>query len=170
MLDFLVLSLPRSGSTWCTNWLNTDTTYCLHDPLSYRTLTELENLHIPGKQVGAACTFLWMYPHWCYQHAKRIIILDRLVDQVQASLKHIGMEALPEAMIEKFKAMPGHRVPYNHLFEVDDARAIWEHLHIHSPFDKERHKLLCEMTINPNFAQWRPDKKIIQDLLQHLSE
>jgi hypothetical protein len=168
MLDFLVLSLSRSGSTWCSNWLSTDTTHCLHDPLSYRTLTDLEMLHFPGKQVGAACTFLWMYPQWCQQHAKHLIILDRPINQIQASLKRIGMDALPEAMIKKFQAMPGHRVPYEQLFDPKFAMAIWEYLHIHAPFDEERHKLLREMTINPNFAQWRPDKKIIQELLQHL--
>jgi hypothetical protein len=168
MLDFLVLSLPRSGSTWCSNWLTTDTTFCLHDPLSHRNLADLETASFPNRQWGAACTFLWMFPEWCQEHASRILILDRDVNEVQDSLKRIGISGLPDAMIIKFKAMPGRRVPYQDLFHPETAHQIWEYLRIEAPFDRERHRLLCEMTINPNLAKWRPDKKIMHALIEQL--
>ena len=33
MIDFMVIGLPRTGTTWASNWLTTDSTQCYHDPL-----------------------------------------------------------------------------------------------------------------------------------------
>ena len=33
VIEFMVLSAPRSASTWAANWLTTEKTLCLHDPV-----------------------------------------------------------------------------------------------------------------------------------------
>ena len=45
-LDFAVLALPRSGTTWLANLLTTDTTLCRHDP--FATAMPAEPIHSSG--------------------------------------------------------------------------------------------------------------------------
>jgi hypothetical protein len=59
MLDFIVLGLPRSATTWLANWLTTDRSLCLHDPFA-KTLPE--QWDAGGKRLGISCTGAYLMP------------------------------------------------------------------------------------------------------------
>ena len=169
MLEFLVLSLPRSGSTWAANWLTTGGALCLHDPLSHMDHEGL--LAYAGRRrIGAACTALWLWPEWCAQHARRVLILERDPPSSQAALYRLGLPLLPDWALAKFAAMPGLRVPYTDLFEPARARAIWHHLRPAEDFDHDRHHALREMKIEPDFRVWRPDMAIADKLFANMAK
>lgn len=168
MLDFLVLSLPRSGSTWCANWLTTHASFCLHDPLAHRSLDDLAALDMSRRQLGAACTALWAFPDWCERHVKRVLILERDPDEVNASLSRLGVGSIPQAMLTLFRAMPGERVPYKSLFDQVNARWIWDRLGIIGEFDEDRHRALVNMNVQPNLKTWRPDPDVTRRHIDHL--
>ena len=63
MMDFIVTGLPRSGTTWVANWLTTDTTLCIHDPLYKYHLEDLDNIET-NKKLGISCTAIWRAPEF----------------------------------------------------------------------------------------------------------
>ena len=166
MLDFLLLSLPRSGSTWAANWLTSEGALCLHDPLSYRSHADLL-AYAKTRRVGAACTGLWLWPDWCGKHARRLVIMERDVQGSQESLARLGLPILPEWALEKFAAMPGLRVPYTDLFEADRARELWTLLRPAESFDVDRHAMLCEMQVQPDFSKWKPDAVLLDNIARN---
>lgn len=89
MIDFMVIGLPRSGTAWAANWLTTDTTFCLHDPLAKYHHTELDGL-VSDKRLGVACTGLWTQPEWLNAHPAKKVILHRPLEEINRSLKAIG--------------------------------------------------------------------------------
>lgn len=169
MLDFLVLSLPRSGSTWAANWLTTGGALCLHDPLAHRTQADLLNFSLRRVgSVGAACTALWLWPDWCARHARRVLILDRDPASSQNDLYRLGLPLLPDWAIAKFAAMPGLRVPYTDLFDHQLAPAIWRHLRPREDFDHDRYNELVDMSIEPDFRVWRPNLDLTDSIFRDL--
>lgn len=160
MLDFLVLSLPRSGSSWAANWLTGAGLLCLHDPLSDRTPEQLAG-HALGGGIAAACTGLYLWPEWCARHARRVLILEREPQEVQQSLGCLGLPLLPQWVFDKFAAMPGRRVPYADLFDADLAPGLWEYLRPGVAFDAARHAMLANLRIEPHLGKWKPDGAVL---------
>jgi hypothetical protein len=76
VIDFIVVGLPRSGTAWAANWLTTDTTHCIHDPIAKHHHTELDDLS-SSKHLGVSCTGLWRFPDWLNKHPAKKVILRR---------------------------------------------------------------------------------------------
>jgi hypothetical protein len=155
-IRFMVLGGPRSATTWAANWLTTDTTFCLHDPLLEYTKRNLDILTIPGKEVGISCTSTLLFPEWFLKHPARKIILYREPEEVNLALEALGLAKLDiaahngrvhgavKAGIELWN--------WDAVFDKWAARQIWKHLLPHVPFDEYRHDLLTQFNIQP---QWR---------------
>lgn len=164
MIDFAVLALPRSGTTWAANWLTGYRHICLHDPLQHHTGEELLKwAYRNPKETGVSCTGLWAHPEWVQANVRKWVIIDRPIHEVQASLIEIGLAPLPDAAIEKFRAMPGRRFQMADLFDPFMASVIQRELLPHLPFDVERHRELCKMEINPRFQNLQPDPKAVRE-------
>lgn len=170
MLDFAVIGLPRSGTTWAANWLTTDRSICLHDPLVNNTLTELADWEVPGKLCGVACTGLWMFPEWVAENVKHVVLIDRDPDEVNRSLNAIGLSPLRDADIARFLDMDGQRADMLDLFDVAAASDIWFSLVPELDYDVDRHMVLASMMINPYFPGWEPDPKAVKDWAKRLAE
>lgn len=170
MISFMVLGGPRSGTTWAANWLTTDTTLCLHDPLLEYTLLQLEQLCIPGKKLGVSCTALLMYPDFVNASPAKKIILYRNVSEINASLRALGLEELSEIKhLARFEALKDVNVfPYEQLFQPKSARVIAKFLGV--PFDEGRHDLLRQMRIEPKWNQLNVGKQAVYDLAKRISE
>ena len=164
MLDFAVLALPRSGTTWAANWLTTDTSICWHDPAAYATPFEIEAKHSSAKFRGISCTESWLF-HWA--PPERTIVLERPVDEINESLLGLGLPILPQHMIDVFEWVPGRRVPYRAIFD-ERAKEIWEFLIPSIPFNAERHEQLVQMSIQPDFSI-PPDTSSIRRVIQELN-
>jgi hypothetical protein len=164
MLQFMLLSAPRSASTWASAWLTTDTTLCLHDPLWRWHYTELDAIK-SDKLLGIACTGVALFPDWVNAHPARKIILHRPLDEVDASLVKIGLtpcSAQWEGVLEKIR---GVHLDWRDLFER--PKDIYEYL-LDRSFDAERHATLREMNIQPCFAALSIDRGATSRLIREL--
>lgn len=145
----MVIAAPRSGTTWSANWLTTDSTVCLHDPLWTRHYSELDAIE-SKKTLGIACTGSALFPDWLNSHPARKVILHRPLAEVDASLEAIGLPACSRGWHGVLDRINGMHVTWRALWE--SPRLIYEHL-LQRPFDAERHELLRQMRVQPDFER-----------------
>lgn len=144
-IEFMVLGAPRSGTAWAANWLTTDKTLCLHDPLFQRHYTDLDSIHT-SKRLGIACTGSALFPDWVLQHPAPKVILHRDFDQIERSLATVGLPGLPPIWrTGVLDRIDGLHVQWEELFER--PASIWSHLLPDIPFDAERHAMLRELEV-----------------------
>lgn len=168
MIDFMVLGGPRSGTTWAANWLTTDGTHCLHDPLTEYTLHNLDVLAIPGHRIGVACTASIFFPDWALKHPARKVLLWRDVDEINESLTRLGLRMLDKtAHTKRMLQFMDAGVPiwdYKDLFSPIEAKKIWKKLLPNVPFDPHRHCSLTGMNIQPQFNRLPISKAAVMEL------
>lgn len=143
MVDFMVISLPRSRSTWLANWLTTDKTLCLHDPLRDQALGDLDEYET-GKAFGISDTSLFFYGARLNRHPAKKLIIHRRLAEVSRS---IGDKLDPECA-KQLDAIYGMHVQFDDINH--QASDIWEYL-IGDGFDQERFDNLTRMNIEPHF-------------------
>lgn len=168
MIEFMVLSAPRSASTWVANWLTTDETLCLHDPLWKYHYSELDAIQ-SSKRLGLADTGLAKFPDFVNAHPARKVILHRDLEECSDSLVALGFGRLKhwEGVLDKIE---GLHVQWSDVFVSARAQEIYEHL-LPGPFDMERHDALCKFHVQPNFSAIMPDaamRETAQRLLKEL--
>lgn len=161
MLDFMIISLPRSASTWAANWMTTERAFCRHDPLWMTSPDQLDReiVALAGPRLaGIACTGLWRWPEWINRHLARKLILHRDSAQIRASLDRLGLPRLPIAAARQLSQIEGTHVDWLELFDPARAAAIWEFLTAGAiAFDQARHRELCAMRIDPAMGKVERD-------------
>jgi hypothetical protein len=146
MLDFMVIALPRSGSAWLANWLTTDTSICLHDPLATSTLEELDAMD-GGRTFGIADTSLFLYPtDRIDRHQARKLVLARDFNAANQSLARLGLPRMDRGIKTKILRLPYRFALYGDLFDQTKAKPIYEYL-LQKPFDPIRHRALCDWNV-----------------------
>src|SRR5574338_419459 len=89
-LDFLIVALPRSGTTWASEWLSTDGIACHHDPLDTLHPSRWRELHRHNQRLtGAADTGIWAWPDRVPALAERVLVLHRNPGSTIASLEKL---------------------------------------------------------------------------------
>lgn len=149
-LDFIVLGLPRSGTTWCANWLTTDRSLCLHDP--FNELPE----HWPRdyRRFGISCTGAYLMPDWLAQQRCPVVVIERERADCEASTDAIGLAGDLSGHAAKLAAIPGRRVAFNDLWDERAAESLWGFLLPDLPFDAIRYRLLRQMQVQPHQFQF----------------
>lgn len=173
MLDFIVIGLPRSGTTWLSNWLTTDTTVCLHDPFAHLMPEELEGQR-NGKRLGISCTGAYLLP-WLKTQECPVAVIQRDVADCAASLAAMGLHgatgsAATDLLAEKLAEVGGRRWQFADIWIEEKARELWAFLLPGIPFDSQRYRLLTEMQIQPHMGKWTFDPSIAERLLTNHSE
>lgn len=166
MIRFMVLAAPRSGTAWAANWLTTDQTLCLHDPLFKHHYEDLDRLQ-SAKTLGVACTGLVNFTRWLNDHPARKVILHRPVAEVNASLQAVGLPVMPEGWERRLDNIDGHHCHWRDLFER--PQFIYEHL-LQRPFDRERHNQLRELEVQRHFEGIVINKDATARLLAELEK
>lgn len=164
MIEFMVIGAPRSGTAWAANWLSTDTTLCLHDPLwgsHYRDLDSIKS----AKVLGVACTGLAMFPHYLRTHPARKVILHRDRREIDQSLESIGFSPTPDGLLERLDEVDGMHVNWRELFEK--PAPLYEYL-LRRPFDAERHAALRSLEVQASFEGIKVDRRVTARLLAEL--
>jgi hypothetical protein len=140
-IEFMVLSAPRSASAWVSNWLTTDTTLCLHEPLARWKLEELDAIDSP-KVLGIACTALALQPDFVNAHPARKVILHRPLAEIRSSMKALRIEGDydPKAL-DRIK---GLHCDWREVFLAPEA--IHAYL-LEKPLDQERHRELLQFNV-----------------------
>lgn len=165
MISFMVLSLPRSASTWAANWLCTEQSHCIHDPLHRYHWSELDSIPSKGKVLGVACTGLYLFPKVVAAHPAKKLILHRDVKEINADLDSLGFAKLPEDSEYLLDNISGLHVPYSELFTAPEK--LWKYL-IGTAVDLERHAELCTIAMQPAFTKLVVNKEITETLLSEL--
>jgi hypothetical protein len=163
-IQFMVIAAPRSATTWCSNWLTTDTTLCLHDPLWRWHYSEIDAVPC-SKVLGIACTGIALFPDWVNAHPARKVILHRPLDEVDASLERIGLSALHGSWDGVLDRIRGVHLDWRDLFAR--PKYIYEYL-LDRPFDAERHEALREINMQPAFAKLSIDRSATSRLIREL--
>lgn len=170
MIDFAVIAMPRSGTSWAANWLTTEASLCYHDPMECFTPNVMANWDNSRRRKGVACTAMWTVPNWLHTHVRRWVILDRDPHEVNASLTRMGLGPLCLSDWERFRSVPGKRLPFAALFDEESARDIWCHLLPGIAFDVQRHALLKRLAISPQFSALDPQPDAVQAWLKRIKE
>lgn len=150
MIQFMIVAAPRSGTAWASAWLTNGDVFCQHDMGWDYAHTEMDAVaeRHEDKQFGAACTTLALYPQWLNAHPARKVILHRDRQEVQESLRRVGLPKCPQTLFENLDEITGMHVHWLDLFH--HPQRIHEHL-LSTPFDPARHTLLKDMRITSNF-------------------
>lgn len=171
-MDFIIVSFPRSGSTWAANWLTSADTYCAHDPLyqsHFRDFDAVIGEAAAGRVAGIACTGTgWLWPEWVNQHPARKLILRRPVAEVNASLRKIGWPSMPINAEARLSEVEGWHVPYTDLFDTNKAAVIWRYLTTR-PFDAARHAQLVQMRVEPKLDRLVTNEAVEAQLLREIA-
>jgi hypothetical protein len=168
-MDFIVLGLARSATTWLANWLTTDRSICLHDPLADMSVAALCQYRSPSATWGVSCTGLWLYPELLMQSSARILLVDRDVRQINKSLVGLGLPAMPEALVQRFRQVAGPRIAFEELWTEDGARRVWTHLLPNYHFDADRYRLLRSMSIQPKLDRYAPEPEVMKQLIERVA-
>lgn len=168
----MIIALPRSGTTWAANWLNTGNTYCTHDPL-WTTHYDLLDRAIParasGRIAGVSCTGLWQWAAWVNRHPARKLVLHRPRAAVDRSLLALGLPQLPREAEALLEGIHGRHVDHSDLFDLGRAEALWDFLTAGLPFDVARHAQLREMRIEPKFDHIPIDPALVRTLMNDIT-
>lgn len=164
MLDFMLIAAPRSATTWAANWLTTDSTLCLHDPLLKWTKEELLALASP-KRLGVACTGLALFPEWVNSQPARKVILHRPLMEIDQSLQEIGMTPISEHWHGVLERIKGVHLDWQEMFTR--PQYIYEYL-LDLPFDPQRWALLREMNVQPHFQELTINRAATAQLMNEL--
>lgn len=159
-LAFIVLGLPRSGTTWLANWLTTDTTLCLHDPFA---VGMPESWPADHRARGISCTGAFLMPHWLAEYRCPIAVIEREPASCDRSLAQLGLPPT-SPLRELLDRVPGRRFAFDALWAEDTARALWTFLLPDRPFDALRYRLLRSMQVQPT-DPGRVDADTVQQLV-----
>lgn len=148
-LDFIVLALPRSGTTWIANWLTTDRSLCLHDPFALGMPESWPHDH---RVRGISCTGAALMPRWLAHYHCPIAIIDRDPMECDASLARMGLPGT-QTFRDAINAIPGLHVRFEKLWNETTARVLWDYLMPATvTFDALRYRMLRGMNVQPTRA------------------
>lgn len=172
MISFMVLGGPRSATTWAANWLTTDRTLCLHDPLLEYPIERLQRITFADKRMGISCTSSMLYPDWVNAQKCPKVVLHRPVAEINRSLRELGLvELIParhEARLDSVKGPDVMHVPYEYMFAPAGALVIAKHLGV--PFDPLRHDVLRQMRVEPMWRRVNVGKEAAALLVKRIVE
>lgn len=168
MIDFMVIGLPRSATTWASNWLTTDLVHCYHDPLYHTHYENWDGLSIPGTLTGVSCTGIWRWPGWVNRHPSKKLILHRDLGEINQSLVDIGLDPLPHGSEEFLGQIQGLHIPFEDLFSSGKACQVWEYL-VGSPFNSRRHGEISPIEMQPQFSKLTVGEEVTRKLREELA-
>lgn len=167
MIEFMVLAMPRSGTAWCANWLTTDRTICLHDPLWSHHYSELDGIRVCGRRLGIACTGLALFPEFLAKHKARKVILHRPIEEVRISLAQLGQGPLGDAWVGALDRIEGVHADWQDLYHPEKAKLLYEFLTQRS-FDESRYELVRRLNIQMAFEKVEVNTEAAQRLFDEL--
>lgn len=174
MIDFMIIGLPRSGTTWAANWLTAGDVFCVHDPLYKVHYSEWDTnrVHFPHpmlyNNIGVSCTGIWRWPEFVNAHPANKIVVIRDLDEVNREMEKLGFPELPGDADLMLRDIEAPHVPYTDLFDPERAPFIWSKLVGDVGYCPLRHAQLCEFNVQPNFQKIEPDKEVTRKLYNEL--
>jgi len=161
---FFITGLPRSRTAWMASFMTAGKAVCLHEPRNWEHLW-LENAYFPvngktpGKisHIGISDSGLgFQLQNIIDTYAPRVLIIDRPIDEVEASLAALKT-GLPRTNFCEIlhKSLAGFnsgekgilRVPYHLLSDMRTMQKIFWHLTPGEAFDEGRFLMMKDINI-----------------------
>lgn len=128
MIDYLITSLPRSGSAWLSNLLTDNRNLCAHEGIFQRGWEYWElNHRVPGAQ-GICDTSLWGDIDTFERHKAPKLVVVRDPRAVNMSLKKLGLGSLPLWAIQRLHQVSGQRLDFEALFDFRKLAPVVDRL------------------------------------------
>lgn len=166
MIEFMLIAVPRCGTTWAANWLTTDKTLCLHDPINTHHYSEYDSIESKNRVLGISCTGTFPFVDWLNKHPARKIILHRNLGEVNKSLESIGYPELDKRLYNKLNDINGIHLDWTDLFSK--PKMIYEYL-LELEFDQERFNLLNTFQIQPEFSKVPVNKEVLSKIISEIT-
>lgn len=160
--DFVVLGLPRSGTTWVANWLTTDRSLCLHDPFAAGTP---EHWPRDERRFGISCTGAYLFPRWLSRQRCPVVAIERPVAECNASVERLGFGSI-RGLSEALKRVDAPRWRFADLWDEARAKALWEYLLPGLAFDALRYRMLREMQVQPYMPAWHHEPAVFHEMMR----
>lgn len=140
-MDFLILSLPRSGSAWLSNFLTYEDVFCFHE------IALESNLVRTAPICGAVDTMLYL----SNLTAPKMFVLRRNYVDIRHSLRKLTPHVFDDD-IGRFEARTKNltAIHYELLFNIDYLATVWSYFSL-MPFNSARAKQLIEMNVQRDF-------------------
>lgn len=161
ILDFIVVGMPRSGTTWISNWLTTDRTFCMHDPFAQGLPRDWER---DQRKFGISCTLSHALNGWLDEFHCPVAIIERTATDRNDSLVKAGLTAMPEH--PNFGKVKGRRFAFDDLWDEEKAEAFWSYLLPAEPFDALRYRQLVRMQVQPHPVHWTMRLGVVRELIR----
>lgn len=164
-MKFMVIGLPRSGTTWAANWLSTDDCLVQHDPLYRAHYTDWG-----AKFQAVSCTGIWRWPEWVNAQPCPKIILHRPEAEIMSSLDKLGIsDAIQPGDADRLWAIKGHHCDKKNLMTDGlSAHLAWAAVRPDVPFNGNRWQAHTEMNIQPQLNRIRPDRAATERLVDEV--
>lgn len=160
MIDFIVLGLPRSATTWLSVWLTTDRSLCLHDPFA----TQLpEDWPRDARRFGISCTGAYLFPKWLARQQCPVAVIERDRESCDRSLHRIGMGDVSR-LLDSLDEVEGRRWRFEDIWDEEKASELLAFLLPGIPFDAVRYRQLRDIQIQPHMGKWRFDESIAREM------
>lgn len=156
----MVIAAPRSGTAWAANWLTTESSLCLHDPLFEHHLDSWDQI-LSSRRLGVACTGVALFAEYLRTHTAKKVVLHRDLKEINASLELMGLWPLTAQWQGALEQVEGLHVDWREL--LDNPEPIWTHL-MDSPFDQARHAILRKFNVQMDFEKVNPNPVTVQRL------
>jgi hypothetical protein len=153
---FFIYSLPRSGSSWLSQFLSMPGSYCYHEPFADNTLQGiLDKMEVrPEPCVGLIDTSAHQRVVAHLSNCNYFVLRRDLKD-VESSLKLKGWVMCLSEENRKLNLVAGLNecieIHYRWLDDIVYLRNLWASI-VGTPFDQERAEYLIEMRIQREFA------------------
>lgn len=144
MIDFMIIALPRSRTTWLSNFLITDKTFCFHDPLAeMSSYHEILNLRTNRQITGIADTGIAWFDLSIFPCKK--LIIERDLSTVNAEMSAmLGMDIDMSDLSARIASIEGLRVKFEDINER--LEEIWTYC-TRLPYDALRGNYLKNMNV-----------------------
>lgn len=160
MIDFAVVGLPRSGTTWLANWLTTDRSLCLHDPFAQGLP---ENWPIDERRRGISCTGAYVLGDWLDRQECPVAVIQRPLHECNQSLSRMGWPHVSH-LRRLLNKTEGRRWQYADLWNEEKARDLWAFLLPSIPFDALRYRQLRLMQVQPYMPRWSMVEGVLEEM------
>jgi hypothetical protein len=159
-MDFIVLGLPRSATTWLSVWLTTDRSLCLHDPFASALP---EDWPRDSRRFGISCTGAYLFPRWLEQQQCPVAVIERDASACDQSLERMGLSGTGN-LHEFLLSVDGRRFHFSGIWNEEKAQKLWAFLLPDIPFDSIRYRQMRDIQIQPHMGKWRCDHKIFHEM------
>jgi hypothetical protein len=161
-ISFVVVGLPRSGTTWIANLLTTEETLCLPDPFASGLP---ESWETDGRITGVSCTGAHMFPNWLRSQNCQVAAIVRPQSECEKSAASIGLD-WHNAVERAFPPVDALRVDYSDIWVEESAAELWRYLLPSIPFDRLRYRQLRRMQVQPYMPAWSYVPGIFEEMMR----